>query len=654
MSAEQQAAQFRADVKETYRSGRDRLSQDFFGPALKSAVLYRRSVGFFTTSALLAWSEGLVRLVTGDLRIQLIASPELSEADLNLLRTLQSPEQRAAVYAEIGDRILETVLDFIDQPDDVGRRATVFAWLLASERLELRFAFPDHVEDAGMYHEKVGVVDLAGGGRLAFTGSANETDSGHRRNFESIDVFRDWVPGEDGRVASKVEQFDEAWRGDTPGLSVLRPTPGLLERLRARAPKASPVPTTPPAPALAISLWPHQQDAMDAFLKARHGVLEMATGTGKTRTALAILSRLVGKGDIGTAVICMDGTDLLDQWAEDLRHWLASQGRGWLLYRQYEENRELPEYGLDPHHAILLVSRSQLGRLSRHLAKVSKETALIIHDEVHGLGAPALVESLAGLHASFVWRLGLSATPERAYDDAGNQFIEEAIGPTIYAFPLEEAIRRGVLTEFDYEALPYDLTDEDRRRLKQVYSRQARRAREGRPMSQQEMWTELARVYKTAEEKPLVFAKRLAEDPSIINRCIIFVETREYAVPILETIDAYTHRYRTYYAEDDRNHLVSFAKGEIDCLITCHRISQGIDIQSLNAVVLFASARSRLETIQRIGRCLRTDPMNRTKRARVIDFVRTGAAAGEPSADEDRAAWLEALSSVRREDADAN
>ncbi len=654
MSAEQQAAQFRADVKETYRSGRDRLSQDFFGPALKSAVLYRRSVGFFTTSALLAWSEGLVRLVTGDLRIQLIASPELSESDLNLLRSLQSPEQRAAVYCKIGDRILETVLNFIDHPDDVGRRATVFAWLLASERLELRFAFPDHVEDAGIYHEKVGVVDLAGGGRLAFTGSANETDSGHRRNFESIDVFRDWVPGEDRRVASKVEQFDEAWRGDTPGLSVLRPTADLLERLRARAPKAKPDSTTPPAPAPAISLWPHQQDAMDAFLEARHGVLEMATGTGKTRTALAILSQLVGKGDIGTAVICMDGTDLLDQWAEDLRQWLANQGRGWLLYRQYEENRELPEYGLDPHNALLLVSRGQLGRLSRHLAKVSKETALIIHDEVHGLGAPALVESLAGFHASFAWRLGLSATPERAYDDAGNQFIEEAIGPTIYAFPLEEAIRRGVLTEFDYEPLPYDLTDEDRRRLKQVYSRQAGRAREGRPMSQQEMWTELARVYKTAEQKPLIFANRLAEDPSIINRCIIFVETREYAVPILETIDAYTHRYRTYYAEDDRNHLVSFAKGEIDCLITCHRISQGIDIQSLNAVVLFASARSRLETIQRIGRCLRTDPMNRTKRARIIDFVRTGAAVGEPSADEDRASWLEALSSVRREDADAN
>ncbi len=121
-------------------------------------------------------------------------------------------------------------------------------------------------------------------------------------------------------------------------------------------------------------------------------------------------------------------------------------------------------------------------------------------------------------------------------------------------------------------------------------------------MSQEEIWTEIARVYKTAELKPDVFADRLAEDPTIVDRCIVFVETREYGERILEIVDRYTHRYRTYYADDDRAHLVAFANGEIDCLITCHRISQGIDIRSLNTVVLFASARARLETIQRIGR----------------------------------------------------
>ena len=73
---------------------------------------------------------------------------------------------------------------------------------------------------------------------------------------------------------------------------------------------------------------------------------------------------------------------------------------------------------------------------------------------------------------------------------------------------------------------------------------------------------------------------------------------------------------------------MQFARGEIDCLITCHRISQGIDIRALQNVFLFASARAKLETIQRIGRCFCTDPANPDKRARVIDFV--------PAAEPDR------------------
>ena len=71
---------------------------------------------------------------------------------------------------------------------------------------------------------------------------------------------------------------------------------------------------------------------------------------------------------------------------------------------------------------------------------------IIVHDEVHGLGVPSLVETLKGEHPKFAWRLGLSATPERPYDLEGNQFLDEEIGPTIFRFSLETAIERGVLS----------------------------------------------------------------------------------------------------------------------------------------------------------------------------------------------------------------
>jgi superfamily II DNA or RNA helicase len=344
----------------------------------------------------------------------------------------------------------------------------------------------------------------------------------------------------------------------------------------------------------------------------------------------------------------MDGTDLLDQWAAELDQWLLDGGPKWLIYRNYERHHELGEFALDPDRALIVISRGQLRKLLDRLPETVKANMLIIHDEVHGLGTPSLVEALRGRHQVFPYRVGLSATPDRAYDQEGNAFVLSELGPVLYRFPLEKAIARGVLAPFDYLPLNYDLTQNDRDRLQAIYARKAARQREGRPMSQEELWTEIAKVYKTAEMKPQVFATYLGTNPTVLERAIIFVETKEYGAPILELLHRYTHLYRTYYAEDDRDHLVAFARSEIDCLITCHRISQGIDIRSLNTVVLFASARARLETIQRIGRCLRVDPSRPDKRALVIDFVRPSLPTDPiPNADQERAQWLTALAKIR-------
>ena len=119
---------------------------------------------------------------------------------------------------------------------------------------------------------------------------------------------------------------------------------------------------------------------------------------------------------------------------------------------------------------------------------------------------------------------------------------------------------------------------------------------------------------------------------------------RWYGSQLLEIIHRFTHLYRTYYADDEHSHLVEFSRGAIDCLVTCHKISQGIDIRLLKTVVLFSAARAKLETIQRIGRCLRIDPSNPGKRARVINFVRPDRDdEGFPNADQERCDWLGAV-----------
>lgn len=640
-------------IKAHYRSGADDLGSDFFGPCLAQSYDYARASGYFSSGAFAAWADGLMRLVAGKpLTIRLITSPQLSEADLAVFRSLEDDGERARLQTAMADQFLDDIVGLAGGMGDAAARARILAWLIAQGTFQIRFAFAEHVEDAGLFHEKIGVFSLDGGSKIAFTGSANETQNGHRRNYESVDVYRSWVAAEEDRVTGKAEQFEEAWEGRAYGLIVIPPSPAALQRLRvAGSDPGGAAPDRPSKVAVEDPRWAHQPEAVNAVLEKKHGVLEMATGTGKTRTSIRLMSHLIDAGDIDSAIITTDGTDLLEQWALELEEWALDRRSHWLVLRQFERYRQGGEYVLSPERALLIVSRSQLHRVLAKLPAATKRRTLIVHDEVHGLGTPALRKSLEGLHSAFTWRVGLSATPERAYDDAGNDFIRSELGDTIYEFPIELAIARGVLTEFDYLPLDYDLTAGDRARLQSLYARKAARQRSGSPMSNEEVWTEIARIYKTAEMKPEVYRNFLRENPETLDRSIIFVETREYGEEILELVDEYTSRYRTYYADDDREHLVEFAKGGIDCLITCHRISQGIDIRSLNSVVLFASARSRLETIQRIGRCLRVDPARPDKRALVIDFVRPAQPGDSvPNADQDRTAWLSELSKVRKGD----
>jgi superfamily II DNA or RNA helicase len=559
------------------------------------------------------------------------------------------------------DRLIRELLD--ESTTTEPAQIKLFTWMVANDHLVLKFAFPEHVERPAIFHTKIGVFQFPWGDCVAFTGSANESEHGYERNYESIDVYRSWIANDVERVAIKVEEFEEAWSEKAAGLKVLPLSPELATLIRNKAPFEKPLrdpdagSTLPTAQENAASYsqepknhqWRHQDEAVAKFLAVKHGVLEMATGTGKTRTTIKALTILDEQRQIDGIIVTTDGTDLLEQWCKEIEPWAIKRPQPYRVLRHFAGHHELGEFALNPKQAILVISREQLASLFKRLESVPKESVIIIHDEVHGLGSPSLRLQLAGQHQAFGYRLGLTATPEREYDQAGTQFIFDEIGEVVFEFGLEEAIKRGILCEFDYVSLTYPLTEGDRQRLRQVYAKRSARQREGRPMTQQELWTELSRVHKTAEKKPKVFADFLQQNPQIIKSAIIFVEDKAYGEPILKILHAYTNRYRTYYAEDDRCNLVDFAKGNIDCLVTCHRISQGIDIPNLKNVILFSSARARLETIQRIGRCLRFDPNFPDKRATVVDFVRSAENdESEFNADDDRCKWLSELSQIRR------
>lgn len=655
-----------------YRSGKANLGKDFFMPCLKFCCQYRRAVGYFSSGALISWSEAIPHIANDEVKIKLIISPELSNQDKATIERAINPSECNNFRQIIVDQIIKDALNLSEEPDSIQLRQKLLAWMIANERLILRFAFPKHIEQPGIFHEKIGIFDFCWGDRIAFTGSANESINGYSLNYESIDVYRSWLSADEERVQTKLETFEETWSEKAVGLKILPLSQEIMEFVRAYAPIEKPsiignktdifsAKILQSSDSLKVSQiktseiignqWRHQEEALQKFLEVEHGVLEMATGTGKTRTTLKIISQLDEQKKIDGIIISTDGNDLLDQWSKEIDNWSIERSVPFRVLKHYESHHQLESFANNPKRAVIVISREKLPILIRRLNHSIKKQLIIVHDEVHGLGSPAIREQLTSQHESFRYRLGLSATPDREYDEEGNQFIFKEIGDVFFEFGLREAIERGILCEFDYIPLTYELTDIDRHRIKQVYAKKAARKKAGNPMKETEVWIEISKVYKTAEQKPDIFAHFLRTKSQILQSAIIFVETTKYGNQLLETIHSYTHHYRTYYSGEDKQNLQDFAQGKIDCLITCHRLSQGIDIKNLQNVILFSSARAKLETIQRIGRCLRTNPEFPDKRATIVDFVMQPDENGQTiNTDEERCQWLTQLSEIRRKE----
>ncbi|WP_170180451.1 DEAD/DEAH box helicase family protein [Actinomadura pelletieri] len=630
-------------LKDEYRSGTDALDSGFFRPCLKLCNSYDRAVGYFTSHALVAWAEGVIHILEDPgVRIRLVIGPTLLPEDKAALAGISDERVRTQYCQRLADDLLKGSIAELKRGSSTAR-LELFCWLIANERLQLRFAFPAHIENADSYHEKFGIFSFSNDRHVAFTGSANETIGGYRKNFEYVDVFRSWVSEDRRRVISKIEKFKDTWAGVVPGLKIRHPSSSVIAEIKALGGTYRPTAKGSKPPLEPENRWRHQDHAIEAFLTSRRGILEMATGTGKTRTALRIASRLVSSSEVNGLIVSTEGTDLLDQWSLEVRN--SPTLRELVLYRHYSDYHELGRFTLSPQRSVLLCSRYALPQLKKALSDNDKSDLLIVHDEVHGFGSAGLRARLSGFHNGFAAVLGLSATPERDYDEEGNDFIEREIGTVCFTFGLKKAIENGILCPFEYVPIEYDLTDGDRRRLQQVYGRKAAAEASGQPWSDEKLYREISMVYKTAELKPQRFRELVNERPDLLKAAIAFVETKDYAENFLDAVASITSAYSTYFDTDPQARLKELSRGELDCLICCKRLSEGVDIQHLQNVILVSSDRAKLRTIQRIGRTLRRDPHNPEKVATVVDFVLKAAPADH--SDSERRRWLEELSQIR-------
>lgn len=627
----------------SFNTSTDQILGDFVIPALSQAVRYDRGVGYFTSQWLRLAATGLANLAAAGGHARIVASPKLNPEDWDALVL--------GYDAKVDERLAAALRLVIAELEDGLQTDTLatLAWMVADGLLDFRLAIPSRELD-GDFHDKFGVFTDAAGDAVAFRGSPNDSERAFR-NYESISAYYSWTDEREAeRVAEEQARFERIWESRDANLRVYDIPEAIrrdLVELTARLPR--PYAATSKE---ADRRWRHQTEALEAFVDARRGVLEMATGTGKTRTALSIFAELRRRAVVSDAIVCAYGTDLLDQWHRELLTRTDTP-----IYRAYGEHHEGLAYLNGGAGSVLLISRQNLVGLLPNLPISRRAATLLVFDEVHGMGSSSMVAALEGRLDDFVYRLGLSATPERAYDEDGNEFVQSNIGPVIYRFTLEQAIRRGILCEFDYVDLPYEFSDDDRAAVRQAIRKHHARSNSPSPPPPEQLYQELARIRKLSVEKLPPFLAYVTANPETLRRSLIFVETAEYGLLVQNILMDLGVDYHTYYGDDDRANLRRFAQGELECLVTCKRISEGIDISSVGSIILFASARARLETVQRLGRCLRIDPADPSKRATVVDFIRTDDIDDdlddpESTADVDRRDWFRGLAQIHHEDRD--
>ena len=315
------------DLKICYRSDRDDIINDFYEKVLTESCKYERAVGYFSTQSLLLLHRGLEHFEKNNGKIFLIASPQLNEEDIRIIKN--GYENREKVLKKI---IMNSL--YIPEEDKDILTLNKIEKLIAMNRLSIRIAFN---KNGGIFHEKIGIVTDELGNKIAFTGSLNETNNAFKNNFESIDLFFSWDKRDCIRVNEKQKDFDELWNNHTNGVEVFDFTKaiqyqlleyrkdGLLNVNKELEDNLDKIILSEPGIPSFIEIRDYQKQAYKAWNENNYnGILQMATGTGKTITAcyslVNLYNELNARKEKQVVIVLVPYKHLVDQWSDELRN----------------------------------------------------------------------------------------------------------------------------------------------------------------------------------------------------------------------------------------------------------------------------------------------------------------------------------------------
>jgi superfamily II DNA or RNA helicase len=612
-------------IRTEYRTGEQDLVGDFYEPCLERSVRYDRAVGYFKSTVFVAVGSALIDFARRGGIYRVVCSPQLSEDDIEAIG--KGYEDRQALI----ERALQADIEGLLAHADTRERTVAIATLIAVGRMDIRIAF--RPPQLGLFHEKLGVFVDDTGNAISFKGSSNETwnawhDLG---NHESFEVFRSWIPTEGERILRHREYFERLWAGKVQNVSTMAVPDGALRLLGQVAKERLEDVSIPRSRAGRRPLLPHQLLAVANWEAAgRRGVLEHATGSGKTITALAAIERHLKLAL--PAIVLVPSDLLLRQWLEEIEREIDDVsvlvvGGGKTNWKKPGRVEAFTSPGTDLGRRLVLATLQSASKPEFFRRVRGGAHLLVVCDEVHRAGS---VQNSKVLEVDAGARLGLSATPRRFGDDQGTTLIFGYFGDVVPpTFTLADAINAGRLVPYEYYPHIVHLTESEEDAWKAIsreISRESAIARGGSkqpvPMTERVRLLLIRRagIIKRASAKRSLAVDVLRQNFEKGQHWLAYCDDIQQASEVrtaLEAADLPASEYHTGMSGSPVETLRWFALyGGILVSIRC--LDEGVDIPQASHALILASSQNPREFIQRRGRILRTDPNDELKRLAII------------------------------------
>lgn len=619
-------------IKPTYKSSHDDLIDDFYNVVLSESVKYDRITGFFNSTSLAIASQGLSKFINNNGHMRLLCGAQLNEDDLESIKNAND-------LRNFIDRKFLNDLDTLE--DEINKNhVKVLGWMIANNFLDIKIGIKcdDEGYAGGMLHSKIGILYDDKNDIITFDGSTNETASGWKYNLESLKVFLSWKDLK--FMYDDINDFEKDWNNKNPKLEVFDIPEASKKQLINIAPK-----NKDELNKLKLSserqkkqekkLFKHQEEAIKAWFNNNNkGILEMATGTGKTFTALKCLEQVLAKENILTIIACPQ-IHLVEQWSQDIEN--MGLGKVHRFYGSVNANwrREMDDLlfrislGVSYAKPNIILTTHYSFATDDFVNKINdydKKLFLIV-DEVHHVGS---CNFRKGLLEKYDYRLGLSATPSRFFDEEGTVIIDSFFNGSVYTFNITNALtiinpqtNKTFLTPYDYFPVKVDLSHKELKEYKDLTKKISKLyhiTEEDNKETIENLIFKRKNIIKNAIGKYKCFRnilKNMTEKDHLIvfcssnqmNKILIILEEESFTPKHTFTQHESVRREEDYNDLSERQFILKkFDEGKYKALIAIKCLDEGIDVPSANKVIIMSSTSNPAEYIQRRGRVLRRYP----------------------------------------------